>query len=176
MNKRWLAVLVVMLGITLALPGVASAHVLKVDGDIGAVLHINPDDSPTTGDDTDYILSFDDATGRFNLDNCNCTVAFIADGKTVDTKPLAVSGRTVSENHYTFTQPAVYTLRFTGAPKTADAFQSFSLDYPVRVSGSQAKMQPMPLALWVGMGMMIGLVLLAAFAMDYDSNQTEKKG
>jgi len=175
-HKRLLTILVVVCLVAWALPGIASAHVLKVDGNIGAVLHINPDDNPTTGDDTDYTMSFDDASGKFNLSNCDCTVAFIADGKTVGTRQLAVSGKTVSENHYTFTRPAVYTFRFTGKPKTPGAFQSFSLDYLVRVSGGQAAIQPMPPALWIGMGMMVGLVLLAAFAMDYDSNERGKRG
>lgn len=174
MTRRILASVLVTVLTCLAIPGVASAHVLKVDAHIGAVLHINPDDNPTTGDSTDYILSFDDDTGKFSLPQCDCNVSIVENGQTIATKPLVVSSSEVSENHYTFLKPDVYDMRFTGTPKTAGAFQPFTLDYEVRVTDGQANTQPMPVALWVGMGMMIGLVLLAAYAMNYDTNETSE--
>ena len=173
MAKRTFGVIIAALLCSFALPAVASAHVLKVDGNIGAVLHINPDDNPTTGDSTDYIMSFDDDTGRFSLAKCNCNVSIIENGKTIATKPLVVSNNEVSENHYTFVKPDVYDMHFTGTPRTPDAFQSFTLDYEVRVG--QVNMQQAPVLLWVGMAMGIGLILLAAFAMDYDSNEPRNK-
>lgn len=175
MGKRRLVVIAAVLLLAVGVPATASAHVLKVDGDIGAVLHINPDDNPTTGSPTDYIMSFSDDTGRFSLPKCNCSVSFIANGKTLATNPLVVSSNEVSENHYTFPAPAVYDMRFTGTPKASGAFQPFTLDYEVRVTDGQANTQPMPVTLWVGMGMAIGLILLAAFAMDYDTNQTKRE-
>jgi hypothetical protein len=155
----------------LGLPTVASAHVLKVDGHVGAVLHINPDDNPTTGKPTDYVLSFNDDTGKFSLSKCNCTVSIIQNGTSVATKPLAISSSEMSENHYTYIKPDVYTMRITGQPKQAGAFQSFTLNYEVRVTSGSATTQPFPVMLWVGMGMGIGLILLAAVAMDYDSDK-----
>lgn len=172
MIKRIFETTAIALLFTLSIPAIASAHVLKVDDDIGAVLHINPDDNPTTGDSTDYILSFDDDTGKFSLPKCNCGVSIIENGKTIATKPLVVSSSQVSENHYTFLKPDVYDIRFTGTPKTPDAFQPFTLDYEVRVTDGQTNTQPMPVALWVGMGMGIGLILLAAYATNYDTNET----
>jgi hypothetical protein len=168
MFKRILGVFALALLCTLGWPAVASAHVLKIDGDIGAVLHINPDDNPTTGSPTDYLMSFNDDTSRFSLPKCNCKVSIIANNQTVATKPLTASSNTVSDNHYTFNKPAVYTLQFTGAPKIAGAFQPFTLNYEVRVTDGQPHAQPVPVALWVGMGMAVGLVLLAAYAIDYD--------
>jgi hypothetical protein len=157
------------------LPGGASAHVLKVDGDIGAVLHINPDDNPTTDKPTDYTLSFDDDSGRFSLPKCNCRVSIIKNGQTIAAQLLAATSSQVSENRYTFSTPAVYTMRFTGTPKTPGAFQPFTLDYDVRVTSGQLNAQPMPVLLWVGMGMGIGLILLGAYAMDYDATETNRK-
>jgi len=158
-----------------ALPGAASAHVLKVDGDIGAVLHINPDDNPTTDGPTDYIMSFTDDAGRFSLPKCNCRVSIMKNNQTIATRPLADTNDQVSENHYTFPAPAVYTMRFTGTPKTPGAFQPFTLDYEVRVTNGQLNAQPMPILLWIGLGMGIGLVLLGAYAMDYDATETDRK-
>jgi hypothetical protein len=173
MNK-WLLGIVAALVLALGLPAITSAHVLKIDGTIGAVLHINPDDGPTTGTPTDYVLSFSDDTGRFSLSKCNCSVTVLENGRAIATKPLAASSNRVSENRYTFIKPAVYTLRFSGAPKTPGEFQAFTLAYEVRVTDGQTKVQAVPLALWVGMGMGIGLILLAAYAMDYNAATPKK--
>lgn len=160
------AALVALLSV-LAPAGAVSAHVLKVDGDIGAVLHINPDDAPTTGTPTDYIMSFDDNTGRFSLPACDCTVSIIANGKALAHKPLAVSSNLVSENHYAFVKPGVYTMRFTGTPNRSGAFQPFTLNYEVRVAGGRTAVQPFPALLWIGTAGAMALVLLAAYARDY---------
>lgn len=165
----------VALLVALGIPTIASAHVLKIDGDIGAVLHINPDDNPTTGGPTDYILSFTDNTGKFSLPKCDCSVSIIENGQTVTTLPLVVSSDEFSENHFTFPQAAVYTMRFTGHAKMQGTFQPFTLDYEVRVTGGQAGTQPFPLLLGLGMAMGIGLLLLAAYAMDYDNNDSKHK-
>ena len=124
-----------------------------MDGHIGAVLHINPDDNPTTGDSTDYIMSFDDDTGHFSLPQCNCRVSIIGGGKVIANKRLVISSSEVSENHYTFTKPDVYIMRFTGTPKRPGAFQPFVLNYEVRVTNGRTAAQPIPPLLWVGMGM-----------------------
>jgi len=173
MIRRTLSACTIVLLLALGVPAVASAHILKVDGHIGAVLHINPDDNPTAGSSTDFVISFTDDTGGFSLPQCRCNVSILENGKTVTTQPLAASSEAVSDNHYTFVKPGVYDMRLSGTPKAPEAFQPFTLDYEVRVTGGQAAMQPMPVLLWVGMGLMIGLVLLAALAMDYGSKQTE---
>lgn len=173
MISRILGAATVAMVLLLGLPAAVSAHVLEVDGHIGAVLHINPDDDPTAGSRINFVLSFTDDTGRFSLPKCRCNVSILENGKTVATQPLAASSEAVSDNHYTFVKPGVYDMRLSGTPKTPQAFQPFTLDYEVRVTGGQAAMQPMPVLLWVGMGLMIGLVLLAALAMDYGGKQTE---
>lgn len=164
MLKRLLSGISLTLLILIFAPAVASAHVLKVDGSIGAVLHINPDDNPTTGKPTDYTLSFDDSTNRFDVLKCNCSVQIIEQGKVIATKSLAQTDYEFSENLYTFPQAAVYTMRFIGTPKKPGAFQPFTLNYEVRVESGRPLNQPIPILLWVGMGMAIGLILLAAYA------------
>lgn len=177
MIKRTLGVSVATLLLTLGIPAVASAHVLKVDGDIGAVLHINPDDNPTTGSSTDYAMSFDDDTGKFSLPKCTCTVSIIENGKTIAVKPLTVSSSEVSENRYTFVKPDVYDMKFTGTSKTPGAFQPFTLNYEVRVTDGKTKAQPIPVLLWVGMTMAIGLIMLAAYVQNNGSTEpTREKG
>jgi len=151
---------------TLGIPAIASAHVLEIDGTVGAVLHISPDDNPTADSPTDYILSFSDSSGTFDLHRCDCDVSVILDGKIVVTDLLAATSDTVSENSYTFTRPGVYTLQVTGTPRQPGAFRPFTLNYDVRVTDGTSTMQSMPLLLWLGMGLGVGLILLAAYAMD----------
>ena len=174
MGKRLSSLLTLAVLAWLAVPVTVSAHVLRTDGDIGAVLHINPDDNPTAGDPTDYVISFADDTGKFSLSQCLCSVAVMQAGRTITRRSLAHSQGAVSENRYTFVRPAVYTLRVTGMPRTPGAFQPFTLDYEVRVTSGQSAMQPVPPLLWAGMGLGLGLILLAAYASDYTDGETEK--
>jgi hypothetical protein len=174
---KWLlsgSVLIVL--VVLGVPAVASAHVLKVDGHIGGILHINPDDNPTTGGSTEYDLSFDDDTDHFSLAKCDCQVSIIENGQTISRKPLNVSSNEVSEDRYTFVKPDVYTLRFTGRPKVIGAFQSFMLDYEIRVSDGRSSQQHFPVSLWLGMGMGAGLLLLAAYTTNYGASELNEEG
>jgi hypothetical protein len=171
-----LTVLVLAVGL---FGGSASAHVLKTDGSIGAVLHIEPDDNPTTGKPTEYILSFSDDNGTLDISKCNCMVNVQENGKTISSRPIQVTDPTDSIDKYTFQKPDVYTLQFTGTPTTAGLFQPFTLNYLVRVTGSGGAngAQPFPMLIWVGMGMGIGLILLAAYAMEigYNNEQDNKR-
>lgn len=173
MIKKLVAAVTLILLLLTGIPAIASAHVLKVDGHIGAVLHINPDDNPTTGSPTDYIMSFDDDTGQFSLLKCNCTVSIIENGKVIAHKNLVVSSSEISEDRYTFLQPAVYIMRFGGTPKKAGAFQPFELNYEVRVTDGRPNAQPIPPLLWVGLGMGVGLLLLAAYARESKADQSK---
>lgn len=173
MNRRILLSLIIATLIPLGLTAHSSAHVLKIDGDIGAVLHINPDDNPTTGTPTDYVLSFVDSSKSFNLKECGCIVSIIKDDTVISATPLTITGGQVSDNRYTFATPGVYTMHIAGTPEQAGKFQPFTLDYEVRVTNGSMNTQPIPPLLWAGMGMGIGLVLLAAYAMDHNTATTK---
>lgn len=157
--------------------GIASAHVLKTDGDIGVVLHINPDDNPVSGEMTNYELSFQETSRQFRLSECLCSIAFIKDSTTLATNALTATSDQISEDTYVFPKAGVYTLRVTGEPKQVGEFQSFSLDYIVRVSGDGASThQDFPPMLWLGIGLAMGLVLLSTVpAMYADSNNVDLK-
>jgi hypothetical protein len=164
--RRLSAVSAIALLISFATPGVASAHVLKLDGSIAGILHINPDDdTPVAGKSTDYIIEFDDDANQFTLPQCDCTVSVVNtnDNKTIATEPLVVTSSKISENHYTFSDSGIYNLRFTGAPKQANGFQPFTLTYTVTVA-SQSSSQSVSPFLWIGMGTVITLVIAAGYA------------
>ena len=166
MIKTLLAALILTCTLPLLAPAVASAHELKFDGNMGAVLHFNPDDNPTTGAPTDFLIFFNDETGKFKLSGCDCSVTFLKDGRAIDTEQLVLSTDQISDNHYTFTEPAVYSFHVVGTPKVADSFQPFTLDYEVRIAGGKIISQPIPPLLWAGFSMLIGLILLAAYKVN----------
>ncbi len=166
MMLRLLVSLAVAISLVAIAPSIASAHVLKVDGDIGAVLHIYPDDNPTTKVPTNYEMKFNSDGGKFSLAKCNCNVSYELDGDIIDTESLVVSDNTTSVNRYTFEQAGVYTFSFTGSPKTPGDFAPFQLDYEVRVTGDTSPPISIPLSLWIGMSLVAGLVLLIAVAVD----------
>jgi hypothetical protein len=161
--KRFVSVCALATLLAVGLPAIASAHILKVDGNIGAVLHIPPNDHPFTNTPTEFTLTFvDDDSQRFNLAGCNCTVSFIQNGKTIASQPLGVSDIDFSDNHHTFTKPGVYTFHVTGSPQHAGEFQSFSLYYEERIY-PQSITHKIPLVIWIGLGVVIGIILLGAF-------------
>jgi hypothetical protein len=164
LHRRTLSFGVLILFLSLTLPGVVSAHVLKLDGTIAGILHGNPDDStPIAGKPADYILMIDDATSRFSLPDCTCTISVIQGAQVLSTRPLFVTGTNVSENHYTFQQSGLYTLRFAGTPKGTRAFQPFTLNYTVTVAPGQP-VQRTPLLFWIGAGVGIGIVMAVSYA------------
>ncbi|MEJ0073540.1 MAG: hypothetical protein WDN27_05725 [Candidatus Saccharibacteria bacterium] len=156
---------------------IASAHVLQSDGDIGAVLHIEPDDNPVSNQTTTYVLSFEDDTGHFSLTHCTCTATVLAGMSVISSKPLVmvITDPLESQDTFTFPKAAAYTLRISGKPGPAGSFQPFTLNYTVRVTGGAATTQPFPPLLWAGLGLGIALILLAAYAVE-TSNSTSKRG
>jgi hypothetical protein len=146
----------------------ASAHVLKIDGSIGAVLHIEPDDDPTAGVPTSYQLEFTDDTHHLDLTHCNCMVTVLEAGKPIDTHPLHVTNPTTSTDSFTFKTPGAYTLRVAGTTTAPGAFQPFTLAYDVRATGNHTVGQTFPMLLWIGLGLITGLIILAAYAQNYN--------
>jgi hypothetical protein len=123
----------------LAAPGIASAHVLKQDNGISAVLHIPPEDNPEAGQVTDFDLSFGDASNAFSLPDCRCQVTVKnSNGKTLyQTVPKpAQQGDTLdSVVHFNFPTIGVYNLTVSGSAIHGN-FKTFQLDYLIRVATS----------------------------------------
>jgi len=168
---RYMLLSIAAAAIFLLAGGTAEAHVLQTDGDIGAVLHINPDDNPVSGTPISYVLSFADTTGRMTLPKCACGITILENGHQVARKPLVATAAMQSDDTFTFPKPDVYILKISGAPKTPGAFQPFTLSYTVRVSGGQAVMQPFPALLWVGIGATMGLLLLVGYKQGLEYNE-----
>ena len=57
------------------------AHILKTDGSIGAVLHIDPDDDPIARQSSYFFFEFKDKQNIFKLENCDCKITIFEQGK-----------------------------------------------------------------------------------------------
>ena len=110
-----------------------SAHVLKTDGSIGAILHIDPEDDPIASQQAGFFFEFKDKQNKFKLDNCTCTFSITEDGKQIFTNPLSQDNI-----FFTFPERNIYQVKVVGKPKIASSFQPFTLTYDVRVDRTSA--------------------------------------
>jgi len=132
--KKLLLILALLL-----LPATASAHILKTDGTIGAILHIDPDDAPKPGSPATLYFSFKDTASKFQSAYCICAIEIDQNGQKVASQDLSFLEGTDNANvAFTFPKQAVYQVVVSGRPQPGISFQSFQLTYAVRVEGPGA--------------------------------------
>jgi len=140
MTRVWRTAGVILILAASSIAWPAFAHVLKTDGSIGAVLHIDPDDDPIAGSQSSFFFEFKDVHHTFSPENCNCTFAILEQGKTIFSQPLFQNNTSPSLTNasifYTFPKRDVYVVRVMGEPLTPNGFQPFVLNYDVRVARS----------------------------------------
>ncbi|HSW89042.1 MAG TPA: hypothetical protein VLG12_07810 [Candidatus Saccharimonadales bacterium] len=136
MKKVFFVSLVFLLTISLSTSS-AEAHVLVTDRNIGAVLHIDPEDDPIAGQQSGFFFEFKDTTNKFNPENCDCNFSISENGQTIYSQPLFQNSNKPSLTNasvfYTFQKKDVYQIQVVGKPNTTNAFQAFTLTYDIRV-------------------------------------------
>ncbi len=114
-----------------------SAHILKTDGSIGAVVHITPDDDPVAGENSQFFFDFKDTNGTFKTDQCNCKVTILKSDVEIFSQSLSQSSNEASANSavfmYTFPERGLYIVKLTGQPLLDNTFKPFTLTYNIRV-------------------------------------------
>lgn len=127
-------VIVISTGI-LAAP--VSAHILADDGNIGAILHIDPDDDPIAGQQAGFFFEFKDKQNKFDPTHCDCTFQITENSKTISSQPLFANSQTPSLDNasvfFTFPERNVYLVQVVGKPYTAGEFKPFTLTWNIRV-------------------------------------------
>lgn len=122
-----------------------SAHVLKTDGSVGAVIHVSPEDDPIAREATDFYFEFKDKEGKFTPENCDCKGTIIEGGKEIYSAPLFQNSSDPSlENasfSFTFPRKNVYKVQVSGTPTTPGAFEPFTLSWDIRVA-RESETQP----------------------------------
>ena len=117
-------------------PMTASAHIVKTDGTIGALLHIYPDDDPIAGQPAIMNFAFTGRTSHLKLAQCDCVLIVNEAGREIlrqTVAPGAKNGNSAITIKYAFPKRDVYTVTLQGRPTGGATFQSFKLDYDIRV-------------------------------------------
>lgn len=119
----------------------ASAHFLATDKNIGAVLHVDPSDSPVAGEQTSFFFEFKDKDNKFDPQKCDCSFEILENGKTVYLQSLYqnVQNPTLSNAavFHTFEKIGAYEIKVSGKPNSENAFKTFNLIWNLRVDRNE---------------------------------------
>jgi hypothetical protein len=148
-----------------------SAHTLKTDGPIGAVLHVDPEDDPIAGQPAYFYFEFVDRSGQFQPSQCDCTAVVRRGAEEIYRQPLfsgTETNLTSPSFSFTFPERGIYQVGVTGQPSGGNTFSAFNLDFDVRVARDDALASPgsWPLALHHTVFLVAGLIFLVAIAID----------
>lgn len=134
--RKYIALLIVFCACLVSFKGSAEAHLLATSGDVGAVLHIDPEDNPVAGEPTHFFFSMKDTSSRFSVNGCSCSFVVKANGKELVRDRLGASSVLNTQEigtSYTFPARNVYQVILEGQPLATDGFQPFTLTFDVRV-------------------------------------------
>jgi hypothetical protein len=113
----------------------ASAHVLKQNNGVSAVLHIAPYDAPVSGKPIQVKFDFSNTAGTFSLTDYRIRVQVRASDKSVqtyDVKPEFFGTSTQGLATIIFPNPDVYSLNLIGMSSVDGS--RFTIPYDVRVT------------------------------------------
>lgn len=120
----------------LLLPSAVSAHFVKSNAGIGAVLHVDPGDDPVAQESSSIILEYKDTNNRFDLSKCNCRLIVSKDGQEILSEmihPVAPDQKLSSVTPVVFPEKNIYKLQVKGTAINGE-FPDFELSYDVRVA------------------------------------------
>jgi len=118
----------------------AIAHDVQIADDVGATLHIEPNDIARAGAATDLWFALTRTGGQvIPLDACNCTLTLYDSQATAIATPTltAISAegfQNIPGATVTFPAVGAYELRLAGTPEAAGAFTPFELSFEVTVA------------------------------------------
>ncbi len=125
----------------------ASAHKIKIDAQVGATLHIEPNDNPRAGESAKTWFALTRKGGKvIPLSECDCKLKVYKEPLKTESSPILQPPlRAVSAEKYkgipgtniVFPSPGAYQLKLSGSAATAGSFQSFELEFPVTVAAGK---------------------------------------
>jgi hypothetical protein len=120
------------------------AHKVKISEDVGATLHIEPNDNPRAGEVSKVWLAMTRKGGKLiPLSECNCQLnVYSQPYKAGDSPLLQPSLQPLNVEKYQntpsadvkFPQAGAYYLELSGKPKSEGNFQAFKLKFDVTVA------------------------------------------
>ncbi|MBW4672021.1 MAG: hypothetical protein KME60_32500 [Cyanomargarita calcarea GSE-NOS-MK-12-04C] len=126
----------------------AEAHKVKTTEDVGATIHIEPNDNPRAGEASKAWFALTRKGGKvIPLSECKCQLAIYAEPHAVKEPALlepALQPMTVERYkgipgaEVTFPRPGVYQLQLRGKPASGESFKPFELKFEVTVAAGSA--------------------------------------
>jgi hypothetical protein len=141
--------------VTLLLPSViyitftpvASAHKIETAGDVGATLHIEPNDNPRAGEPSTAWFALTRKGGKIiPLAECDCQLAVYAEPHVPGEpalllpplKPVAAERyKGIPGAEIIFPRPGAYQLQLSGKPAEGESFQPFNLNFDITVAAGK---------------------------------------
>ncbi|MBH8562271.1 hypothetical protein I8748_08790 [Nostoc sp. CENA67] len=125
-----------------------SAHEIKVAADVGATLHMEPNDNPRAGESTQAWFALTRKGGKqIPLSQCDCQLFVYAEPHTPkEPALLEPSLKPVVAERYQgipgadiiFPKPGIYQLQLSGKPATGANFKPFTFKFEVVVAAGAA--------------------------------------
>lgn len=138
--KRILASIVFSLVFLFLFHRITYAHFPATDKEIYAILHVDPNDSPIPGEQANlyFLITFGSSKKTFYLNQCNCVVTVIEEGKQIfqqqlldkNTPKNSIWGANVP---FVFPERDVYHITLSGKPLSGYTFHPFSVSWNFRV-------------------------------------------
>lgn len=127
----------------------ALAHKVEVVDDIGATLHIEPNDTPRAGEEVLAWFALTQRGGQtISQAESKCELAIYAQPRQSTAAPVLTPTLTavaaegyqdIPSARFTFPKVGAYTLLLSCIPEQASAFDPFELDFEVTVAAGQAE-------------------------------------
>ena len=125
----------------------AYAHKIKTDAEVGATLHIEPNDNPRAGEPAKTWFALTRKGGKvIPLSECDCELKVYKEPLKPESSPIlqpvlqsvsAEKYQGIPGSEIVFPQPGAYQLKLSGSAITPGSFQSFELEFPVTVAVGQ---------------------------------------
>jgi hypothetical protein len=130
----------------------AIAHQIEVAEDVGATMHVEPNDIATAGTPQVIWFALTRSGGEtIPLEDCDCAIAIYAQGQSdvetplliPDLMPVSAEGYTdIPGASVTFPDVGVYTIALMGSPIQPEDFQPFELQFEITVAASTVNPTP----------------------------------
>ncbi len=120
----------------------ALAHNVKVDGQVAATFHLEPNHNPKAGEAAKIWFALAKQGGEaIALADCDCALTVRQKDVVVATPTLSATDveqyRGIPGATFAFPVVGLYSLRLSGKPKMANGFNPFNLDYEVTVQAGK---------------------------------------
>ncbi|MEL7354514.1 MAG: hypothetical protein AAF171_16510 [Cyanobacteria bacterium P01_A01_bin.116] len=122
------------------------AHQVEIVENVGATLHIEPNDTPRAGEEVLAWFALTRKGGQtIPLSDCDCTLTIVQPAKPAAPALTPALSAVEAEGYqgipgatFTFPEVGAYSLMLTGSPKQAGNFNDFEIAFDVTVAAGEA--------------------------------------